>query len=76
MKLFPIPPKALRRLLAVNLKTFKEKPSFNYLVNAGIYLLDSSILSLIKPEEFLDMPELLLRAKNNSLLWLFCLANS
>jgi dTDP-glucose pyrophosphorylase/predicted transcriptional regulator len=47
-----------------NLVQIKEKPAFSYLVNAGIYALDPSIIELIDHNEFLDMPDLLLRAKS------------
>ena len=49
-----------------NLSAIKEKPSVNYLVNAGIYALNPAIFEFINDNEFLDMPELLLRAKNKN----------
>ena len=39
----------------------EEKPSLNYLVNAGLYVLDPTILTLLNQGESLDMPDLLMR---------------
>lgn len=41
----------------------EEKPSLNFLVNAGLYVLDPSILSLLQKGQSLDMPSLLMAAK-------------
>ena len=35
-----------------------EKPSYNYYVNAGVYILESSVLQHIPKNEFFDMPDL------------------
>ncbi|ABV51057.1 Nucleoside-diphosphate-sugar pyrophosphorylase [Prochlorococcus marinus str. MIT 9215] len=43
-----------------------EKPSYPKLVNAGVYVLNPNVISLIKNEEKLDMPELLLRVQQRS----------
>ena len=43
-----------------------EKPSIKQLVNAGIYVVNSSVLEFIKSEEYLDMPELISSCKKNS----------
>ena len=40
-------------------KSMIEKPSFRQLVNAGIYVINPSILKLIKQDKFIDMPELI-----------------
>ena len=37
----------------------KEKPVHNFFVNAGIYLLDYSCLSMVPSDEFYDMPTLI-----------------
>ena len=37
----------------------KEKPTYKYLVNAGIYVLDGSIVQRIIPGQRIDMPELI-----------------
>ncbi len=36
-----------------------EKPTFRQLVNAGIYVINPSVIKLVKTNSFLDMPELL-----------------
>ena len=46
------------------LLALEEKPTFNYLVNAGLYVLDPHILSLIKEDKCLDMPSLLMSARS------------
>tara|TARA_B100000674_G_scaffold62902_1_gene43603 strand:- start:25762 stop:26832 length:1071 start_codon:yes stop_codon:yes gene_type:complete len=40
-----------------------EKPSFTYLINAGIYVLPPESIRLIKVDERIDMPELLKRIR-------------
>ncbi len=37
----------------------KEKPTYNFLVNTGLYLFDKSVLNLIKKNEKMDMNELI-----------------
>ena len=37
----------------------QEKPTVNFLVNAGIYLLEPTVLELIPPDRRFDMPELI-----------------
>ena len=45
---------------------FEEKPTFNFNINTGLYLLNSNILSLIKKAQHLDFNQLLsLAIKNN-----------
>ena len=46
-----------------NFLSITEKPEYKYLVNGGIYILSSRLVSLIKKEENIDMPSLFLRAK-------------
>ena len=43
----------------INFKSIVEKPSFRQLVNAGIYVINPKIIKLIKPNQHLDMPELI-----------------
>ncbi len=43
----------------VHLHSIDEKPTFKYLVNAGIYVLDPCILPSIPANTFTDMPDLL-----------------
>ncbi|MDX9861415.1 MAG: nucleotidyltransferase family protein [Rhodospirillales bacterium] len=37
----------------------EEKPSQSVLVNAGVYVLDPEVLSLVPPDTFYDMPQLI-----------------
>ena len=37
----------------------KEKPTHSFFVNAGVYVVDTSILKYIKKDEYLDMPSFL-----------------
>ncbi len=46
--------------------SFKEKPTFYKLVNAGIYVIDQILLDLIPINTYLDMPQLLELAQNQS----------
>ena len=48
------------------LDKFTEKPSYRTNVNAGIYAINPEILDILNDHECLDMPDLLLRAKNNN----------
>jgi dTDP-glucose pyrophosphorylase len=41
---------------------FTEKPSYESLINTGIYVLNSKIIKLLGNNEYLDMPSLFLRA--------------
>ena len=40
-------------------KTIKEKPSYNYLVNAGMYVVSKSMIKLVKKNTKLDMDKFL-----------------
>ena len=46
-----------------NFISISEKPEYKYLVNGGIYILSSRVISLLKKDEIVDMPDLFLRAK-------------
>ena len=46
------------------LSAFAEKPIYKYLVNAGVYVINPSILKIIEEGEDTDMPNLLQRARN------------
>ena len=50
----------------ISFKSILEKPSIKQLVNAGIYVVDPSIVEFIKSDEYLDMPDLILSCKKNS----------
>ncbi len=43
-----------QRLLSVN-----EKPKYNFIANAGLYLMNKDIIKLIKKNKFLDMTDLI-----------------
>ena len=44
---------------ATTIVSVEEKPVKQFLVNAGIYVLDQPILELIQPNQYLDMPSLI-----------------
>jgi len=44
---------------------FHEKPSYDFIINTGIYIISKKALKYIKSGEVLDMPELLNRVKQN-----------
>ena len=46
-----------------DLEKIEEKPEHNYLVNAGLYLLDPDVLALIEAGEFLHITSLLERVR-------------
>ena len=51
-----------------------EKPSFDYFVNSGMYVLDASVLSMIPENKKLDMPDFLnsiAHSESNSAVNLF-----
>ncbi len=52
-------PHGVAELDGVRLTSLREKPTFRWQANAGIYCLDGSLLSLIPAEGPYDMPELL-----------------
>ena len=52
----------------IKLNGFQEKPSYRKLINAGIYVLNPNLISLIKSEEYLDMPNLFEEANLNDKL--------
>ena len=49
----------------ISFKSMIEKPSIKQLVNAGIYVINSSVMEFIKTDEYLDMPELISSCKGN-----------
>ncbi len=46
------------------LVAFEEKPTFQYLINAGVYVLNPSILSILSNNKCIDMPSLLQLAQD------------
>ena len=55
----------------IDLIKFQEKPIWRTNVNAGIYVLDKSVIKLIKHREVVSMPEIFKRFQMNSLLKLW-----
>ena len=47
----------------VDLESFIEKPSYTYFVNAGVYIINPKLLSLISENQKIDMPTLLQNAQ-------------
>ncbi len=45
------------------LKTIKEKPELDLLINTGMYVMGNKVLNLIPKDEFLDFNELILNAQ-------------
>ena len=45
------------------LSAIKEKPTYQYLVNAGVYVLKPQALSMIPRNQFYDMPDLIQQLK-------------
>ncbi|MBC8883215.1 hypothetical protein H9X57_06715 [Flavobacterium piscinae] len=50
-----------------NLITLKEKPTSNFDINLGIYVLNTKAKSLLVKNEFFDMPNLFLKSIENKL---------
>ncbi len=50
-----------------HLKEIKEKPEYDFLVNAGMYLLNPLICKLIPKEEYFDMTDLIEKAQKTGL---------
>lgn len=46
-------------------KGFREKPTFNYDVSMGVNVLSKRVLEHIKPDTYLDMPDLILKVHNS-----------
>ncbi len=44
-------------------KGITEKPTYSFMVNAGIYILSKSMIDLIEENQYLDMPSLFEKAK-------------
>jgi len=48
----------------LKVKTIEEKPMHKFFINAGIYVLNPKILTMIEPNRFTDMPDLLQKVIN------------
>lgn len=51
----------------LSVKKIQEKPSFNYLIVSGVYVLNSSVLDYISENEVLGMDELIARLINKGI---------
>lgn len=49
------------------LMDIKEKPEFDFVVNAGIYAIEPSVLPMIGTDEYLDIPDLLLKMRDQGM---------
>ena len=49
-----------------NLEGFVEKPTYKYLINTGLYIINPAIVDFCKKDQYLDMPELLTLAKQSN----------
>jgi len=56
----------------IELAGFQEKPNYRYLVNAGVYVIDPLLLSLLPIGKATDMPTLLLAAQQAGHLVVVC----
>lgn len=52
-------PYGVMKLDDMNVVAIEEKPVLRHQVNAGIYIIDPAVLTLVPPNEFFDMPQLL-----------------
>ena len=52
-------PYGVIKVQGIKFKSMIEKPSFSQLVNAGIYVVNPNVIKKIKPNQYLDMPELI-----------------
>lgn len=64
-KEFPIPYGVCQTNSKGNLDRILEKPSFNYLVNTGFYVVNKKVLSLIPKNKPFDMTDLITKLKVN-----------
>ncbi len=65
-KNFSIPYGVCDLSISGNFKKILEKPSYNFLINIGLYVLNPSILKLVKKNSFLDMNILIDKAKKKN----------
>ena len=47
-----------------NLSSYKEKPVFKFMVSMGINVFDKSVLSMLNKGEYIDIPDLMMKLKN------------
>jgi dTDP-glucose pyrophosphorylase len=51
----------------MNLLSLREKPTNNFHINLGVYLVNRDVMKLLPDNAFYDMPDLFLEAKKNNL---------
>lgn len=56
----------------VELVSFAEKPTYRHLINAGVYVIDPVLLTLLSSQQYTDMPTLLLAAQQAGHLVAVC----
>ena len=56
----------------IKLIEFEEKPVHKHIVNAGVYIINPEILSILKKDEFTDMPTLMMEALTNGYKVIVC----
>ena len=49
----------------IDLVEFQEKPIYQHIINAGIYVINPAIIKLLKKNEKTDMPDLIMKASKN-----------
>jgi NDP-sugar pyrophosphorylase family protein len=58
-------PYGVVEMKGVDIVSFKEKPVTRSYINAGVYAISPSSLTLLEPQQFCDMPTLFTRIKNH-----------
>lgn len=49
------------------LESTEEKPEFSHLINTGMYLIEPDLLSLVPENQFADLPNIILKAKEKGM---------
>jgi dTDP-glucose pyrophosphorylase len=52
-------PYGVAKISGNQIESIEEKPKYDFLVNAGIYVVNPDIINLIHENEFIDMPDLI-----------------
>jgi dTDP-glucose pyrophosphorylase len=61
-KEYPIPYGVLKTD-GQNLVSIDEKPNFHFLINTGLYVIEPKVLELVKPDQFMNMTDLMTEVK-------------
>ncbi|MCR5523446.1 MAG: NTP transferase domain-containing protein [Clostridia bacterium] len=64
MKNFEIPYGVIETNEDGSIVNMKEKPSFSYLINTGLYLIEPEVLDFIEDNEFIHLPDLAKRCSD------------